>query len=59
MIVTTKTTVTFRLPQDYELLNAFLKSNDMSEWTEYISTEWISYSHQQTVAIGVKEEGAE
>lgn len=59
MIITTKTIVTFRVPKDNELLNKFVNSHNMSEWTEYIIAEWISYSHQKTVIIEPKEEKSE
>ena len=56
MIITTETVVTFRVPKDNELLNKFVNSHNMSEWTEYIIAEWLSYSHQKTVTIEPKEE---
>ena len=56
MIVLTKTTVTFQIPNDHKQLDLFIKKNDMSEWKEYVGTNYVSYSRSQNVVVCFPEE---
>lgn len=56
MWITTKTTITFHPTDEYEDIQRFMRSNDMSKWKEYPSTVGISFVNEQTFFCGKKEE---
>lgn len=56
MIVLTKTTVTFLIPNDHKQLDLFIKKNDMSEWKECVAANYVSYSRSQNVVVCFPEE---
>lgn len=59
MIVLTKTTVTFQIPDDHKQLDLFIKKNDMSEWKEYVAANYVSYSRSQNVVVRMPKEDME
>lgn len=59
MNVLTKTTVTFRIPDDHKQLDLFIKKNDMSEWKECVASNYVSYSRSQNVVVCMPKEDME
>lgn len=59
MIVLTKTTVTFQIPNDHKQLVLFIKKNDMSEWKERVAANYVSYSRSQNVVVCMPKEDME
>lgn len=59
MIVLTKTTVTFQIPNDHKQLDLFIKKNDMSEWKECVAANYVSYSRSQNVVVCMPKEDME
>lgn len=59
MIVLTKTTVTFQIPNDHKQLDLFIKKNDMSEWKECVASNYVSYSRSQNVVVCLPREDRE
>ena len=53
MTITTKTNIAFRIPEDSELLNTFIKTNNIGEWKEIAASDWIIYQRSDTVHTGV------
>ena len=51
MVITTKTIVSFRVPDDYKQEKIFVETNDMSEWVQHNTSSWVSYSQQRTYAV--------
>ena len=56
MTVTTKTTVTFQIPEEHELARRFVAAHDMSEWRESVSSNFIGYTQQRTFAVDMRGE---
>ena len=52
MMITTKTIIAFRIPEDSELLNTFIKTNNIGEWKEIAASDWIIYQRSDTVHTG-------
>jgi len=52
MIITTKTSIAFRIPEDSESLNTFVKTNNVGEWEEITCCDWIIYQRSDTVHVG-------
>ena len=53
MIITTKTIIAFRVPEDSELLDTFIKTNNVNEWKEICGSNAIIYQRSDTVHTGV------
>ena len=43
MLIKVVTDISFKLPDEYEVEQTFIKTNDMSEWIKYESTCYIMY----------------
>lgn len=57
MWITNKTIITFNLDDDeYEDVQRFMRSNDMSKWKAYPSTVGTSFVNEQTFFCRKKEE---
>ena len=54
MMITTSTTIGFKLPDEYEEMQEFLRTNDMSEWKEIVSTQVISYRKEGIYFTNIK-----
>lgn len=52
MIITTKTIIAFRVPEDSELLDTFIKTNNVNEWKEICGSNAIIYQRSDTVHVG-------
>ena len=55
MMITTKTTVSFHIPDEYVLSEKFKAQHP--EWIEGCASDWIGFSKQETYAVDVKEGG--
>ena len=51
MMITTKTIVGFKVPDDYEQEQYFIKHNNMNEWIQSSTSGWISYIKEKTVEV--------
>lgn len=54
-MITTKTTVSFRVPEEYKLAEKF--SAQHQDWIESCTSHWIGYTKQETYSLDVSEEG--
>lgn len=43
MLIKVVTDISFKMPDEYEVEQAFIKTNDMSEWIKYESTCYVMY----------------
>ena len=48
MIVTTKTTVIYKIPEENDKLQKFLKANDMEKWEESLGDKYVSYTYTES-----------
>ena len=55
MMVTTKTTITFRIPDEYTLAQRFAAQHP--DWIEHCGSGYIGYTRQETYAVDLKREG--
>lgn len=60
MVITTKTTISFKIPDEWKLAETFKEQHP--DWKEHCTTMMISYSKQSTYAVvngaeGGQEEG--
>ena len=49
MTITTRTTITFHIPEEYEALVSFQSRNDLTEWKEITDSKYASYSMTKTI----------
>ncbi len=49
MTITTRTTITFHIPEEYEALVSFQSRNDLAEWKEITDSKYASYSMTKTI----------
>ena len=56
MMVTTKTTISFYVPDEYVLSEKFKAQHP--DWIEGCTSTWISFTKQDTYAVDVKERSA-
>ncbi len=54
MMITTKTTVSFHLPDEYTLSEKFKTQH--SDWIESCTSQWMGYTKQETYAVDVQKE---
>ena len=57
MWITTKVSISFHPVNEYNEIQAFMKTNDMSEWKEYPSTVAITFVKEQTLFTGEENNG--
>jgi hypothetical protein len=57
MMITTKTTISFSIPDEYILAQRFAVQHP--DWIEVTASTYIGYTRQDTYAIDLKEEGKE
>lgn len=56
MTITTRTTITFRIPEEHEALASFQSRNDLTEWKEITDSKYASYSKTETIYWRVSNE---
>lgn len=52
MIITTKTVISFKVPDEYQAAEQFKAKNP--DWTENVTTQYIGYIKQETYAVETK-----
>ena len=55
MMITNKTVIGFKVPDDYKEEQAFISFNDMSEWVQNATSGWVYYTKQNTYFSKMKE----
>ena len=56
-MVTTKTTITFRIPDEYILAQRFATHHP--DWTEHCGSGYVGYTRQEMYAVDLEKEGEE
>ena len=54
MIITTKTAISFKVPEEYQLAYKFKAQHP--DWVESATTEFICYKKSNTYAVEMREE---
>ena len=57
MMVTTRTTITFHIPEEYILAQRFATQHP--DWVEQCESGYVGYTKQYTYAVDVKGEGGQ
>ena len=52
MLITTKTVISFHVPDEYQAAEKFKEHNP--DWTENVTTQYIGYIKQETYAVETK-----
>lgn len=55
MYITQETSITFKLPDEYNLMMEFRRSNDLSHWKEHYCTGLATFSKTERYITGVKD----
>lgn len=53
MLITNKTVISFRIPDEYQAAERFKEQNP--DWTEDVTTQYIGFVKQETYAVETKE----
>ena len=53
MLITTKTVISFKIPDEYQAAERFKANNP--DWTEDVTSQYIGYIKQETYAVEMKE----
>ena len=54
MLITNKTVISFRIPEEYTAAERFKEQNP--DWTENVTSQYIGFIKQETYAVEAKEE---
>jgi len=54
MLITTKTVISFHIPDEYPAAENFKEQNP--DWTENVTSQYIGYIKQETYAVEAKED---
>ena len=57
MLITTKTVISFRIPDEYQAAERFKADNH--DWVETVTSQYIGFVKQETYAVEAKEEDSE
>ena len=57
MLITNKTVISFRIPDEYQAAERFKANNP--EWVESVTSQYIGFVKQETYAVETKEEDTE
>lgn len=57
MLITTKTVISFRIPDEYQAAEKFKANNP--DWVESVASQYIGFVRQETYAVEAKEEDTE
>ena len=52
MLITTKTVISFHIPEEYQAAERFKANNP--DWTESVTSQYIGYVKQETYAVDTK-----
>lgn len=53
MLITTKTVISFHIPDEYQAAEKFKADNP--DWVESVTSQYIGYIKQETYAVEMKE----
>lgn len=59
MIITTEVTVSFKVPEEHDLLRKFMSDHDMSEWKDCSSTHYMSFKKVEVVGVDINVDSKE
>jgi len=54
MLITNKTVISFRIPDEYQAAERFKANNP--DWIESVTTQYIGYAKESTYAVEAKED---
>ena len=54
MLITTKTVISFKVPEEYQAAVKFKADNP--DWVESVTTQYIGFEWQETYAVETKED---
>ena len=54
MLITTKTVISFHIPEEYQAAERFKEQNP--DWVESVTSQYIGYIKQETYAVETKED---
>ena len=54
MLITTKTVISFRIPDEYKMAVKFKADNP--DWVESVTSQYIGFVKQETYAVETKED---
>lgn len=53
MMITTKTTISFSIPDEYILAQKF--SAQHPDWSKTVMSQWVGYTRQETFTVDLEE----
>jgi len=54
MMITTVTTIGFKVPDEYAEMEVFCRTNDMSQWGTFATTQMICFTKADNVLTNIK-----
>lgn len=54
MLITTKTVISFRIPDEYQAAEKFKANNP--DWVESVTSQYVGFVRQETYAVEMKED---
>ena len=57
MLITTKTIICFRIPEEHQLLESFRTQHP--DWIELVTSQYVGCFKEETYAVEIKEEDSE
>ena len=57
MLITTKTVISFHIPDEYKMAEKFKADNP--DWVESVTTQYIGFVRQETYSVETREEDSE
>lgn len=57
MLITTKTVISFRIPEEYQAAEKFKANNP--DWVETVTSQYVGFVRQETYAVKTMEEDSE
>ena len=57
MLITTKTVISFRVPDEYQAAEKFKANNP--DWVESVTTQYIGFVRQETYSVETREGDSE
>ena len=59
MLITVKTTIGFKMPEEYELHQIFAETNDLSKWAKHEFTTGTYYTNTDTYYSREEKDGSD
>lgn len=57
MLITTKTVISFRIPEEYQAAEKFKANNP--DWVESVTSQYVGFVRQETYSVETREEDSE